>query len=193
MAHPSRDTNWPEVGRKLTLFAHACIKRRSWEDAQDLAQQAIMQLYDDHHAPWDPTQEPDLFLHLADVVRGLASNKRRVQETKRVRLVSEENWDAIEDKVSAGGATPESALAAHQLVARTLSGLREKLKATDEDARVVVDQFALGNDEAKEQAAATGLSIEAVRSARRRVFHAVEIVREDLARDEESDEERSAS
>jgi len=49
----------------------------SLADAEDLAQSAIAELFDDRYRRWDPVKTPELFDDLANRVRGLASNARR--------------------------------------------------------------------------------------------------------------------
>jgi hypothetical protein len=54
-----------------------CLRRTSWDLAQQIAQDAVAQHFDPRYQRWDPQREPELFKHIARLVRGLVSNHRQ--------------------------------------------------------------------------------------------------------------------
>src|ERR1700733_2425871 len=69
--------DWEEIGRRLTLHAYGRIYKRSWETAEDIAQEAIARFLDAAYASWDRARHPDLFDCLGHIVNGLAVNHLR--------------------------------------------------------------------------------------------------------------------
>jgi len=165
------DVDWTKMSRRLTLAAHKLLRGKSWEDAEDLAQRAIAQLFDTaSYAQWDREKHPDLFDHLAGVVVGLISNRRQLA-SRRNKSLDDDQWDELPGKAP----TNEEALGDRELAAKTVEILGAELRADgDHDALRLLECFEDGVTEAAEQAERTGLPIAQIRNARKRFYRRTE-------------------
>jgi DNA-directed RNA polymerase specialized sigma24 family protein len=59
------------------LLAHGYKLTNNLSDARDLAQEGMTKVVDPEDSPWDPDEQPSLFMHVGSVMNGLARNKRR--------------------------------------------------------------------------------------------------------------------
>ena len=188
MALPSlSQKEWLALMRRVTGFAFAMYKKQlgksSTEDAKDIAQEAMAQLYDpEKYAPWDPEKDPDLFDDLAKRVINVISNRRRMAY-QRNRQLGARQWKRLDS----GMKTPEEIFAERELAGKILDGIDDEL-GDDKQGRIVNDCYRAAVDEAADQSTHTGLEIEDIRRARRRYFDAAERVRARLVPDEEDDE-----
>lgn len=157
--------DWKDITKRLTLYAHTCIHRKSWAEAEDIAQNTIVAFYDGGSATWDREKHPDVFDHLAMVVRDGTSNRRRLKSRRKTDLVDEEVLDAHE----ASTKSPEDELAEHDELAAVVSDLAKDF-AKDGDCLELLGCFEDGIDGAQEQAEKTGFRIERIRNARKRFF-----------------------
>ena len=158
--------DWGKLRAKLTAFAHRRTQKRSWELAQDLAQTAVADVLT-RPETWDPATEP-LLKHLAKRVISLASNEwNRKKTALEVVFLPEEGEEAPDMAVDEEAI--EDVLDRRRLAARFRAGLDESV-AGDEDATVVVAQMAEGRDTPLTIAKGSGLPIQRVRDARRRIF-----------------------
>ena len=73
--------DWNSLAKRLTEFVYRKINRTSWEDAEDIAQSAIQQMYDARYQRWNPKKQPNIFWFLGHVAYGLIAN--RAQKKKR--------------------------------------------------------------------------------------------------------------
>jgi hypothetical protein len=159
---------------KVTSYAHRLLARRRRERAEEIAQEAIAQLFDPARTQLDAETEAEILLVLFGLVKGLVSNDRRRKHHQLEVQVRESRRDNIGD----GRASPEELLAGQQERALAISQLRARV-ANDDVGAQLVDLFANGIDEAQAQSHASGASIETIRKARKRVFrHADAIARE---------------
>jgi hypothetical protein len=171
-----RGADWTKLQAKLTAFAHRRTRRRSWELAQDLAQTAIADVIT-RPETWDPAKEP-LLKHLAKRVIGLASNEwSRKKTALEVLFAPTEDEDAPDTEQEEDAI--EDVLDRRRVAARFRARLDEQV-AGDEDAAVVVAQMAEGRDTPASIAKASGVPIERVRDARRRVFYQARVIAEEM-------------
>jgi hypothetical protein len=206
LARLLEEVDWVDTTRRLTMFAFAATKRVSMELAKDLAQEAMTQLLDPRYQDWDPEREPVLLTHLCNVVRGLASNRRRMHSVQRERLVSAEKLAARtgDDPPHAGsavaamrtrGEVPDTPAAKRVVTGPSTESteeraiLREHALATaeaierrfagDPNVLKLVELAKKGVCTMSEQAEATGLTFSEVHNARKRLFRGLgEIERE---------------
>jgi hypothetical protein len=163
---PDRDPNaidWPRVYAEAVRLALSFTKR----DAQDVVQEA-MKLYLAGEAPWVPGGRVPLPEHL--VVVGLdARSKQRRTERRRWKpaVVSK-----IAGMFNRSAPTPEQNLAAaedDQHRARLFEKLVRELERQDPQAHRIVLLEQEGVHDAAEQAAQSGMSMEDVHNARKRI------------------------
>ncbi len=69
--------DWADLSGRLTKYAHVRLRKTSWHTAEEIAQQAIVQLLDPAYATWDRDRHPDLFDCLGSIVNGLVANHSR--------------------------------------------------------------------------------------------------------------------
>src|SRR5258708_39309584 len=77
------EKEWASLFTRLTRWAYVCMRKRSFEVAEDVAQTAITHVLDPHYKEWDPDREPDIFDHLCNVARGIISNRRQLRAQRR--------------------------------------------------------------------------------------------------------------
>ncbi len=185
-----KEADWGRIRLQLSRYAYACIRKRSWSDAEDFAHDAIVALVDPNTRSWDPTAEPDLFKHLGRLVRAAASAERKRPWRKR-----EDSYDENDDEDQAReeGRRLGVALASSLEPAETRLIQAERdagmLKRIHErfakDARVL-EVFALLEqriDTIREQSEHLGCTFDEVWKARRRLAEFVAKVNKALSAD----------
>jgi DNA-directed RNA polymerase specialized sigma24 family protein len=156
------EQDWTSLSKRLTEFAWRNISRTSWEDAEDLAQTAIKQVFDARYQRWNPKRQPNLFWFLGHLVNGLISNRR--QKNRKGVVVLHEQEDLEEMQPEAVDATDE-VLARRQRASLIVREL-ERQAATDRGCTAVLAAFAAEIDDPEEQVKATGLTLKAVYKGR---------------------------
>jgi DNA-directed RNA polymerase specialized sigma24 family protein len=156
------EQDWTSLTTRLTEFAWRNIARTSWEEAEDIAQDAIKQVYDPRYQRWNPKAQPNFFWFLGHLVNGLISNRR--QKNRRNVVVLHDQEDLEEMQPEAIGATDE-VLARRQRASLIVAEL-ERRAATDRGCAAVLAAFAREIDAPEEQVEATGLWLKAVYKAR---------------------------
>jgi DNA-directed RNA polymerase specialized sigma24 family protein len=83
-----KNQDWADLSRRLTRYAKARLRGSSLATAEEIAQQAIMQLLDPAYASWDRERHPDVFDCLGHIVNGLVVNhfRRNARRGKHVTL-----------------------------------------------------------------------------------------------------------
>jgi hypothetical protein len=166
--------DWGEVMAKVIAYAHRLLARRRRDRAEEIAQEAIAQLFDPARTHLAAETQHEIEMVLCGLVKGLVSNDRRRKHHQHEVQVRESHRDNVGD----GRASPEDLLAEQQERALAISQLRARV-ANDEVGVQLVELFASGVDEAQAQSDASGAPIETIRNARKRVFrHADAIARE---------------
>jgi DNA-directed RNA polymerase specialized sigma24 family protein len=181
-----RSQDWSRIRRQLSDVAWRITGRRSWEHAEDLAQQAIADAYARIDG-WDPAKEP-LIRNLIRRVWGLATNSwRRKRNSFEVAMdvafKSHEGEDDDEDDhepdVASGDDGADDVLDRRRIAASYREGISQRLLG-DEAAMAVIELLIDGVTNRAEQAARSGLLLAQVAAARRRVFYHAEQVSKEL-------------
>ena len=168
---------WGGVSKRLTAYASRCLGAYGrLADAEEIAQEAIAQLYDPRYRRWDPVQQPDVFVFLAGLVKGLVSNRRRVKGTTHERNTTHERLARFS---APKGDTPEGLLARAEHGAKVAAGIRARLDG-DALAREVLALTEEGVGTLAEQIELTGRPHAEVRNARRRLAVHADAVTADL-------------
>lgn len=188
--------DWPSISKRLTRFAYTRIRGSSWDDAEDLAQQAIEQMLDGEHAEWDQEKHPDPLDHLTGIVRGLVANRwRKLARQKTEPLHKEPAGDASEQNeddadghadCASPAVGPERALSGREIARQVVTALGSAL-AGDVEALALLECMKGGVDSPSEQRAATGLDASTLKNARKRLSRKVNEIRRGL--EVESEEE----
>ena len=151
------------------------------QDAEDLVQDAALRVFEGK-APWNP-KETSLPLHLAQVGLKARSNQRRSERRRRRPSVVAKLIAFFDERVP----TPQELFFEQRRKAERFEAVTKKLADDPEALQIVrlVEQDVLG---VEEQADQTGMSVAAVRNARRRIIHIgrqldVEAAREDKDKD----------
>lgn len=163
MTTPDPNTiDWPRVYAEAVALAATYTKRDAYEIVQEGAK-----LYVSGLAPWVP-EETTLPEHLVRVGRNARNDQKRSERRRWHPAV----MSKIVGMFRGSGQTPEQeALAAEEKRRKTLlfERLVRELEADDPEGREIVRLEAEGVHEALAQAAQSGMSIETVRNARKRI------------------------
>jgi DNA-directed RNA polymerase specialized sigma24 family protein len=209
--------DWAAMTRRLTAFAFLRTQKRSWQLAEDLAQEAIVRLLDPRYLEWDPAREPDLYQHLANLVRGLASNRRRTRGAWEIPLspamiaknTGEDAPDAGSVENAAeheedGPARPPVHGAPRalergpedQIIRRDLARARdERVAARFAGDGEVLRVFALakeGTTSLADQAEAMGITMGQVQNARKRLLRGLAAIEQELSGATKEDDDGNA-
>jgi hypothetical protein len=76
------EADWEDIRPRLVKFAAARSPAHKKDDAEDVANGAIMKVLEPSHR-WNVDAEPDLFRHLQSLVNTAVSNKRTSAESRR--------------------------------------------------------------------------------------------------------------
>ena len=80
---------WIVLRERLVKFAFS--RTRLHERADDLAQEAMRRVLDDHWEPWNPATHPDILRYMMSIVNREIANKRSMAATHReIAMASEE-------------------------------------------------------------------------------------------------------
>jgi DNA-directed RNA polymerase specialized sigma24 family protein len=178
------ELDWGALSNRLRRFAFLRMKKRSEEEADEVAQTAIMQVLDPRYMAWDPDREPEIYDHLKNLVRGLVSNRRRRNEENRVVATDD---DALVELAKAPHHDPATVLADKQL-ARTVADRFAAMFPDDAIVLEVVSLTAQGVVTPRDQAEAAGVPYDDVRNARRRMFRAAKEIAGELGLNIEDDD-----
>jgi hypothetical protein len=88
--------DWADLSQRLTRYAHTRMRKTSWASAEEIAQQAIVQLLDPAYASWDREHCPDIFDCRGSIVNGLVQNQNRLK-ARRGKHVALREDDATHD------------------------------------------------------------------------------------------------
>ncbi|MGO8997788.1 MAG: RNA polymerase sigma factor [Polyangiaceae bacterium] len=157
--------DWNSLAKRLTEFVYRKINRTSWEDAEDIAQSAIQQMYDARYQRWNPKKQPNIFWFLGHVAYGLISN--RAQKKKRSVEILHDQEDLEELASEAIDATDD--VMARRERAKLIVAELERQVATDRGCRLVLAAFEAEIDDPPAQAESTGLTLQAVYNARHKL------------------------
>lgn len=155
--------DWDDISQRLfTHVKHRLGRRGTAEDAEDITNAAIMQLYDPARLDWDPAKEPDVLRYLGSVANGLIANHNRREQTRAVR----------EPELLLGlwlepPPTPEDELQLREESSRALEYLLERVDHDPVCKDIVLLTHVEGIDDPREQAHRLDLPIEDIVSVRR--------------------------
>jgi hypothetical protein len=178
--------DWGKLSKRLERYAFVCMGKRSQEAAAEAAQTAIMQVLDPQYMEWDPDKTPDLFKHLAYVVRGVISSRRQLRSTTGEIATDD---DDLAEMATSREKGPEAALSEMQIAGVVNARLGEAFA----DDPLVTKLIALVADDIttpREQAEASGASYDEVRNARRRLFYTANEIARELGLKSEDDDGR---
>ena len=155
--------DWKALSKRLTEFAWRKIHKRSWEDAEDIAQTAIRRTFDAKCQRWNPKAQPDLFWFLGNMVPGIIANERRRQRSGRAETPydHEDLEELATERVEATDETMARRERARQIVVELKTQV-----AGDRAAAAVLAAYEDEIDSPHAQAEAAGLAIQAVYNAR---------------------------
>lgn len=171
--------DWPDIYKRLTLFAYQRLDQQDPERAaraQDLAAEAISRFFDDSYAGWDPQVHPSLLIYLGSVINGLLINERRLQRrhqeaTPELELLS--SRDPIK--------TPEQHALRREQLNIALTTLHARLKDDPLSSAILEKWIARGLERPQELAKALNVTTTEIRNANRRLKNHIEIVRDELS------------
>jgi DNA-directed RNA polymerase specialized sigma24 family protein len=155
--------DWASLSKRLTELAWRKIHKRSWEDAEDIAQTAIRRVFDPSCQRWNPKTQPNIFWFLGNMVPGVIANERRKRRAGRVETPYEH--EDLEELATDRIEATDVAMARRERAWNIVEELRKQV-ATDRAAAAVLAAFEDEIDDPQAQAEATGLAMQAVYNAR---------------------------
>jgi hypothetical protein len=202
--------DWSDLARRLTRYAHVRLRGRSWETAEEIAQEAIARLLDPAYASWDRERHPDLFDGLGYIVNGLVSNYRQRKATRAHHVALRDDIDELDDDAPRDPrsdpdddkhAPPPDAVVLRgedsaeesrmddrrdRRAEAAMAALRARLSRLADGALPLglLDQIQQGEGRPLAQAKALGVSVADVYTAKRRLMHHARLVARDLEQDE---------
>lgn len=180
-----RAQDWEKLSERLVRYAYVCINKFSWEDAREIAQEACLQAVDPDHEAWDTEKDPDVFHFLAHLVRGIVSNRRRVNMGRIAALAANPGKVAYLRPTLAPA--PDEAAIERDYRRVAIRKLREKnAQARDERADRILELHSEGIDTAPEQARVLGCSVHEAEMAWQRVKRRLAEILEELDTEVES-------
>jgi DNA-directed RNA polymerase specialized sigma24 family protein len=163
---PLADVNWVDVHRRALIAAAAYVPE---QDIDDVVNEGMARVLEGS-APWDPTTGQTLPDHIVRI----GANARRVEVRKLDRRASGPFVAEVGDAIAASAPPdPETSAVEADRRARLFHRILTHF-AGDPDALEVVRCEDREIILPAEQALASGLSIEAVRNARKRIKRALE-------------------
>jgi DNA-directed RNA polymerase specialized sigma24 family protein len=181
-----RRQDWKRISAELTAFAWKRTRKRSWALAEDIAQEAIAQVW--ARGAWDPAKEP-LIKNLARRVISLSANEWN-RKRNRVEVALD---DATADKKGSGD-MPVDERVAHREYAVIVHDHVIEHFADDEKVMTVVHFNKQGLVSATEMAEASGHpdEVHEFQEAKRRLRYYVDQLTEELSRIPEDHEPEQA-
>ena len=190
-----RQQDWPKITEQLTAYAYKRTHKRSWDLAQDVAQEAIEGLF--LRGGWDPEKEPVIGF-LARKVVGIVSNELKRRRTSFEIYVDEDEAAEVPSKEDLPDERLHRARVAAQFHDRLAARLdrvarEQKNKLPARLLQLKID----GVTTAAEQAKALKRDIKDIRDARRVLFYHADMVAKELslqmdAEDPEDDDAEEA-
>jgi hypothetical protein len=199
---------WADLARRLTRYAFNRMRRlargaATWEEAENVAQEAFSRLLDPAFAEWDRERHPEVFDALGYVVNGLAVNWARRRRVRAAHVPILDDVDANEDDApldprSEGDRAGEGGHGSGDGVVLSSRDGDEGLAAREErraerafamlEARLADDPLALGllgliregEGRPAEQARRLGRDVGDVYTAKRRLLHHGRIVAREI-------------
>jgi hypothetical protein len=162
------DIIWQRAFAALVRIA-TVWRRIGAADPQDLAQQALLQVFEASAAP--PTDANKLVREAAPIMKGLYLNLWRANKRRE-----RQDWMADAARYTVPErATPEGLAAEKNYKERCLERLKRDLK--DDALGLAIVQATLeGHETAAEQVEALGKDVREIRNARKRVFRAADAI-----------------
>lgn len=170
---------WKNLSRRLTRYAFATIRHRSWHEAEDLAQSAFLAVIDPNTRSWDRGAQPAFFEHLASLVRVEASRRRMVHRRRRETEYEEENEQGDTPETNPKTRSHEEELLHEERGRRVMAAIRERARG-DEHLLKVLGLLEAGVDTMAEHAAHIGITLMEARNARVRLRRLVERIEKEL-------------
>jgi hypothetical protein len=160
-----REQDWGKLSVRLTRYAFACLRKKRWADAEDLAQEAIANAFDPKLPGWDPEVDPEVIDFLKRSVRELASIGRK----RRVR--ADEAADVLQAHEQERGhvGTIEETFARNQRGFAIVDRIRANVGTSDPRVLALLDLLLVHVDTMAEQAVHMDCTMDEVRSVRRRL------------------------
>jgi DNA-directed RNA polymerase specialized sigma24 family protein len=193
--------DWADAHARLLDFALSRCGKKATAQAKDLAQTAIARVFA-HDSTWDPQKEPDLVRYLMSVVNSLLANERRSHAAqKNVSMEKNVKTRRAAERVTDAQAWSEDAAVEHDLFARRLTLLKERV-ADDPNVLELLACMARRLDSAEDIRHATGWTSIKLRAVQRRMQRAAALVARDLGgsiaepgenEDEDDDEEEEVA
>jgi hypothetical protein len=155
--------DWASLSQRLTEFAWRKIHKRSWEEAEDIAQTAIRRAFDPKCRRWNPKAQPSVFWFLGNMVGGIIANHRRRLKGGRIETLYDQ--EGLEDLAPEAIDATDATLARRQratLIVREL----ERRVAADRACTLVLAAYQAEVDDPREQAERAVLAMQAVYNAR---------------------------
>jgi DNA-directed RNA polymerase specialized sigma24 family protein len=158
--------DWASLSKSLTKFAWNKTHRRSWEEAEDLAQSAIRRVFDARLQRWNPKTQPNVFWFLGNIVANLVKDERR--KFKGGRVETPHDHEGLDSLAPEAVDATDEVLARRQRAALIVRGLEQRV-ASDRPCALVLAAFQAEVDDPREQASSTGLAVQTVYNARSRL------------------------
>jgi DNA-directed RNA polymerase specialized sigma24 family protein len=171
--------DWGAVHAAVTEFAYS--RTHSWDDAEELSQEAITRVLDPAYRAWDPEKEPSLVRHLGSIVNSLLANRRNTRSLSQQRAYAPDArvWATRVDPAP----TPAHRLESKELAARAIELLRVRVAGDALVAALVELCLEAGTDKPAELAEATGRPVEEIYNAQRRLAAHMAAVRQEIEGD----------
>ena len=162
--------DWGDVYARAVAVALTCARR---QDAEDMVLEGMRRVIEGK-CPWDPAGKRTLVMHIVSVGSGEQRNERR----KALRRAKPEFVEALAQATGNARWTPEDEVSEREGQEHTarMFGELVALSSGDPDALAVLECARSGIDEAAEQVTECGLSIDAIRNARKRVKRRAEML-----------------
>jgi hypothetical protein len=165
---------WGTIRAELVLYG--LKRRRSPPEAQDLAQEAMLRVWDPHWRPWNFRKQPSLWKHMVGIVNRLITNRWKAAETKAYGGPIDKHAKKMGDPQ----ANPEQVLLAREEEAQwagRLVAVRALLEQKEDKLGLqVLDLFEGGVAEAADQAARLYRPVKEIYKARERLAAAGQAV-----------------
>ena len=164
--------DWADISRRLTLYAKRRLGTRgNWQDAEQIAQEAIAHLLDPNYADWDSQKQPEILLQLQSIANSVLANYVRNWDNCRVTHNAPDKLSLIVEKqarTESALSTDGSDRSTNHDARKVVNLLSERLSQDQLGQEVLLLQMD-GIDRPSEQAAALQRSVKDINNARRRL------------------------